>query len=84
MGTTIVVAVRPRVLEAYGVRMFKSSQRPGQGGAVLTESVGPNLIEQIVYFPTAIPTEKWTEVARLLAAGQSSRRLPTTRPDTRW
>ena len=85
-GTTIVVVVRPCVLQARGVSMFKSDQRSYQGGAVLTGSIKPNLIEQILHYPSALPTHKWTneETRRGSAEREDFAHQQTNRVPTRW
>jgi RNA:NAD 2'-phosphotransferase (TPT1/KptA family) len=57
---TMLVVVRPRVLEAHGVMMFQAQpQQLGWVGAVLTDSVGPRLFEQIIDRRTKLATEEW-------------------------
>ena len=59
---TILVVVRPRVLQAHGVSMFvEQSQHRGQARAVLTDVVGPRLFEQILDRRTQLVTEAWLE-----------------------
>ena len=73
-GTTTVVVVRPRVLQAQGVGMFKSDQRSYQGGAVLTRSIKPNLIERILHYR---PTDK-------LACEETRRRFAESEDSTSY
>ena len=58
----MLVVVRPKVLEAHGVRMFQAQpQQLGGTGAVLTDVVGPRLIEQILDRQTQRATEAWLD-----------------------
>lgn len=58
----MVVVVRPKVLEAHGVSMFQAPpRRSREAGAVLTGSVGPRLIEQIINLSTRKMTEEWNK-----------------------
>ena len=71
---TILVVVRPRVLQAHGVSMFEAqSQRRGQAGAVLTDVVGPRLFEQVLYRHTQLVTEAWLEALQQEFAERQSR-----------
>ena len=57
---TMFVVVRPRVLQAHGVSMFVDhSQHRGQARAVLTDVVGPRLLEHILDRRTRRVTEAW-------------------------
>jgi RNA:NAD 2'-phosphotransferase (TPT1/KptA family) len=57
---TIFVVVRPRVLQAHGVSMFvEQSQHRGSVRAVLTDVVGPRLLEHILDRRTQRVTEAW-------------------------
>ena len=59
---TMLVVVRPKVLEAHGVRMFQAlPQQRGLSGVVLTEVVGPRLFEQILDRSTQRATRSWLE-----------------------
>ena len=59
---TMLVVVRPRVLQAHGVSMFvEQSQHRGQARAVLTDVVGPRLFEQFLDRRTQRVTEAWLE-----------------------
>ena len=61
----MLVVVRPKVLEAHGVRMFQAQpQQLGRGGAVLTDVVGPRLFEQILDRQTKRATEAWLEALK--------------------
>ena len=61
----MLVVVRPRVLEAHGVRMFQARpQKLGQPGAVLTDAVGPRLFEQIIDRQTKRAIEAWLEALK--------------------
>jgi RNA:NAD 2'-phosphotransferase (TPT1/KptA family) len=70
---TLLVVVRPKVLEAHGVRMFQAQpQQLGWDGAVLTDVVGPRLFEQVLERHTRIATEAWLEaLQREMAERQS-------------
>ena len=62
LNKTILVVVRPRVLQAHGVSMFvEQSQHRGLARAVLTDVVGPRLFEQILDRRTQLVTEAWLE-----------------------
>ena len=59
---TMLVVVRPKVLEAHGVRMFQAQpQQRGRTGVALTEMVGPRLFEQILDRSTQRATGSWLE-----------------------
>ena len=62
---TMLVVVRPKVLEAHGVRMFQAQpQQLGRTGAVLTDVVGPRLFEQILDRQTKRATEAWLDALK--------------------
>ena len=70
---TLLVVVRPKVLEAHGVKMFQAQpQQLGCYGAVLTDVVGPRLFEQVLYRGTKIATEEWLEALQLEMAERQS------------
>ena len=72
-GKTMLVVVRPKVLEAHGVRMFQAQpQQLGWYGAVLTDVVGPRLFEQVLDRGTRIATEEWLEALQLEMAERQS------------
>jgi RNA:NAD 2'-phosphotransferase (TPT1/KptA family) len=57
---TMFVVVRPRVLQAHGVSMFvDQSQHRGPVQVVLTDMVGPRLLEHILDRSTQRVTEAW-------------------------
>jgi RNA:NAD 2'-phosphotransferase (TPT1/KptA family) len=59
---TLLVVVRPKVLEAHGVKMFQAQPlQLGWYGAVLTDVVGPRLFEHILDRGTLRVTEAWLE-----------------------
>ena len=69
----MLVVVRPKVLEAHGVRMFQAQpQQLGWDGAVLTDVVGPRLFEQILYRDTKLATEEWLEALQQELAERQS------------
>jgi RNA:NAD 2'-phosphotransferase (TPT1/KptA family) len=62
---TMLAVVRPKVLQAHGVRMFQAqNQQRGRTGVVLTEVVGPRLFEQILDRSTQRATGSWLEALR--------------------
>jgi hypothetical protein len=70
---TLLVVVRPKVLEAHGVKMFQAQpQQLGCYGAVLTYVVGPRLLEQVLYRGTKIATDEWLEALQLEMAERQS------------
>jgi hypothetical protein len=70
---TLLVVVRPKVLEAHGVKMFQAQpQQLGWYGAVLTDVVGPRLFEQVLDRGTRIATEEWLEALQLEMAERQS------------
>ena len=70
---TLLVVVRPKVLEAHGVRMFQAQpQQLGWDGAVLTDVVGPRLFEQVLYRHTKRATEAWLEALQQELAERQS------------
>ena len=63
---TMLVVVRPKVLQAHGVRMFQAQpQQLGRTGAVLTDVVGPRLFEQILDRHAKRATEEWLAALRM-------------------
>ena len=63
---TMLVVVRPKVLQAHGVRMFQAQpQQLGRNGAVLTDVVGPRLFEQILDRHAKRATEEWLAALRM-------------------
>ena len=70
---TMLVVVRPRVLQAHGVSMFVAqSQHRGQAVAVLTEVVCPRLFEQVLYRHAQLVTEAWLEALQQELAERQS------------
>ena len=71
---TILVVVRPRILQAHGVSMFEAqSQRRAQAEVVLTDAVGPRLFEQVLYRHSQLATEAWLEALQQEFAERQSR-----------
>ena len=61
----MLVVVRPKVLDTNGVRMFQAQpQQLGGTGAVLTDVVGPRLIEQILDRQTQRATAAWLDALK--------------------
>jgi RNA:NAD 2'-phosphotransferase (TPT1/KptA family) len=70
---TMLIVVRPKVLEAHGVKMFQAQpQQLGCDGAVLTDVVGPRLFEQVLYRHTKRATEAWLEALQQELAERQS------------
>ena len=69
----MLIVVRPKVLEAHGVKMFQAQpQQLGCDGAVLTDVVGPRLFEQVLSRHTKRATEAWLEALQQELAERQS------------